>query len=854
MTTVARCQIAVLALALLGAPQALAAGAALPIPTAAPAPPASPAQEGARPGAAEPPPVLEPRAIPLEAVFREADELVDAMRRSEAARKADPAVAEAERLLAEAAQVGQLLRPDLAPLRLQEASARELTWLRGALARQALALVDAQVGLERRAAALAAVSRELQARFASWRLTAATAAEVRAPDAVLAQVARAEEGLGAETARLRVHQDRLFELQGKVSALRGELGRSLAAVDEADAALSQQLFQVEGAPLWRALAAPGRAVALGAHLRQAVRESRRDAATFRAEERGHAWIHLAVVGALGLGLVLLRRPVAGVAAGDPALRGPSRMLARPWSAALLLSAPIAAAIYGPLPPTLRDVFGLLLLAPLLRLLPDLVPPVFRRPLFWFAALFALGRLAAIAPPRTLLERLVLLAVTAGALLVLARGLRPGGWARFVRGGAWGIATRAAALLAVGMLSASAVAGVIGNVALAERLTHTTVGGALLAALLVGVLSVLEGAVAALLLVPAVRRRPIVARHGDLLRTRMASLFRLGAVAVWAWAVLSFLGVAGAVGAAGRAVLDLRLAVGGLDVSLGNVVAFVATLGLAVLVARTLRFVLDEGVFPEVALPRGIPAAVSKTFQYVVLVVGFSWAVLASGMEMSRFSFLVGALGVGIGFGLQNVVNNFVSGLILVYERPVQVGDVVEVGAVAGEVTRIGVRSSTVRTFPGAEVIVPNATLISAEVTNWTLSDKKRRVELAVGVAYGTPPQQVIDLLLAAVRGRAGVLLAPAPVALFMRFGESAIEFVLRFWTADFDRWQQLASDVLIEVHASLGRAGIEIPFPQRDLHIRTVDAGVSTALGGGTRDGGSEANVMARGGSEPHAP
>ena len=158
------------------------------------------------------------------------------------------------------------------------------------------------------------------------------------------------------------------------------------------------------------------------------------------------------------------------------------------------------------------------------------------------------------------------------------------------------------------------------------------------------------------------------------------------------------------------------------------------------------------------------------------------------------------------------------------------GDVVEVGAVSGEVTRIGVRSSTVRTFPGAEVIVPNATLISTEVTNWTLSDKRRRIDLGVGVAYGTPPRQVIDLLLAAVRGRAGVLEAPAPVALFLRFGESSIDFTLRFWTADFDRWQQLASEVTIDVYEALGRAGIEIPFPQRDLHVRSLDPEAARAL------------------------
>jgi small-conductance mechanosensitive channel len=241
-------------------------------------------------------------------------------------------------------------------------------------------------------------------------------------------------------------------------------------------------------------------------------------------------------------------------------------------------------------------------------------------------------------------------------------------------------------------------------------------------------------------------------------------------------------------------------------------------------------VLDEGVFAEVALPRGISAAVSTTLQYAIVVLGFSWAVLASGMEMSRFSVLIGALGVGIGFGLQNVVNNFVSGLILLYERPVQVRDIVEVAGVAGEVTRIGVRSSTVRTFAGAEVIVPNATLISAEVTNWTLSDRRRRIELALGVAYGTEPRRVIDLLRAAVTGRAGVLQEPAPVALFLRFGESALEFSLRFWTADFDSWQVLASDVMIEVHARLGEAGITIPFPQRDLHVRSLDAGAAEAL------------------------
>jgi small-conductance mechanosensitive channel len=270
--------------------------------------------------------------------------------------------------------------------------------------------------------------------------------------------------------------------------------------------------------------------------------------------------------------------------------------------------------------------------------------------------------------------------------------------------------------------------------------------------------------------------------------------------------------------------------------LGDLVAFAVTLAAALWLARLVRFVLDEGVFAEMQLPRGIPTAISRTVQYALVALGFSWAVLASGMEVSRFGFLVGALGVGIGFGLQNVVNNFVSGLILLYERPIQLGDVVDVGAVSGEVTRIGVRSSTVRTAAGAEAIVPNATLIAAEVTNWTLSDKRRRVELPVGVAHGTPAERVIEILLGAVRDRPGVLASPPPTALFLRFGDSALEFALRFWTGDFERWQALASEVLVEVQASLGRAGIEIPFPQRDLHLRSVDAAAAEALAGPRTD------------------
>jgi potassium efflux system protein len=215
----------------------------------------------------------------------------------------------------------------------------------------------------------------------------------------------------------------------------------------------------------------------------------------------------------------------------------------------------------------------------------------------------------------------------------------------------------------------------------------------------------------------------------------------------------------------------------------------------------------------------------------VLLVGFLLALGALGLDFTRITILAGAIGVGVGFGLQNVVNNFVSGLILLFERPIQVGDSVQMGQLLGEVRRIGIRSSTVRTFDGAEVIVPNASLVSDQVTNWTLSDRMRRIDLAVGVAYGSDPQEVVARLREAARASAGVLSEPAPQVLFVGFGDSSLDFQVRVWTARYEEWLQTRSELGIAILTALHDAGITIPFPQRDLHL-VQDASPAPAASG----------------------
>jgi small-conductance mechanosensitive channel len=264
-------------------------------------------------------------------------------------------------------------------------------------------------------------------------------------------------------------------------------------------------------------------------------------------------------------------------------------------------------------------------------------------------------------------------------------------------------------------------------------------------------------------------------------------------------------------------------VGELNVSLGNILAFILTLWISILLARFIRFMLGEEVLPRMILPRGVPAAISFTAYYLIIVFGFLLALSAAGFKLSQFAILAGALGIGIGFGLQNLVNNFVSGLILIFERPIKLGDTIEFSSLRGQVLRIGIRSSTIRTWEGAEVIVPNGNLISSEVINWTLSDRKRRLKVSVGVAYGTDPNLVLGILTAVAKDHKDVLDDPEPMATFKGFGESSLDFELRYSIREFEDWVWIKSEINLAILDALNAAEIEIPFPQRDLHMRSID-------------------------------
>lgn len=267
--------------------------------------------------------------------------------------------------------------------------------------------------------------------------------------------------------------------------------------------------------------------------------------------------------------------------------------------------------------------------------------------------------------------------------------------------------------------------------------------------------------------------------------------------------------------------------GSITFTISDVLQFLLILIISFFATSLISFLFDSGdvSLKFLKLPKGVPAAISLVIRYMIIAFGIVLALSSLGIDLGKFNLMAGALGLGIGFGLQTVVSNFISGLILVFERPIHVGDTVEVNNLLGTVNRIGVRSSSVITFDGAEVVVPNNNLIANDLINWTLSDSIKRVEILIGAKYGSDPNQILKILMDAAMESKDTLKTPAPQALFSEFGDSSLNFKLRFWV-HYEVGLQAKSDISIAVYNMFAKHGIEIPFPQQDVYIKDMPSGI----------------------------
>jgi small-conductance mechanosensitive channel len=703
-------------------------------------------------------------------------------------------------------------RNDLGQLSVQRLESLERHWLL-----KERALGQTRANLARLTNAASEDAAQLAARRAAWQATIAQSylspALVERSQEMVAQIDRAQSALAEPLGRL-------LDLGRKGNALAVQVQRGVAVVADQVAEQDRRLVSMDTPPLWQAIGESEPQQPIAAGLRRSLEIETSFARDYDAA-------HARLLPGLGLAAALLlpllfwfrrraRKLVAAGQLGESALHS----LARPWAAWLLLVAAMAVA-YGLQGPHLRQQLVMLLAwIPVLglmqrRMLSLVGPWAYLSAIFYF-----LNVVVSLLIGNPLLYRLVLLAVNLLMLLTLALNLlraRPAGGDpgenRF-QSGSWHLVAWTACIVLV----VAAASNLLGNISLSAMLVSATLDSSYAALAIYAGAKVVVALAQVLLAGPTAAR--LVERYSSSLAPAVVTLGRVLLAAAWVMFTLQSFRIYRPVSSFAVTVLGYKFQIGELSLSLGSLVSFALATLVAFWLAKTIRQVLAEDILPGLSLPRGVGNSVSSLSYYVVLFLGLLAALAAAGFQVGQLTLVFGALGVGIGFGLQDVVRNFVAGMILMFERPLQRGDTVEVAGVLGQVREIGLRATVVTTFEGADVVVPNGMLLADKLINWTLNGTRRRFDLNVSTHYEEDPQRTMDLLVEIARSCNGVAATPAPACIMTGLGPGELQFNVRAWTKDFGDWVQVRTELAMKIRNGLAEAGIEVPKPQREVVIR----------------------------------
>ena len=712
--------------------------------------------------------------------------------------------------------------------RLDGLSPRALVDLEQEWSRAQRRLETWQTTLEARSDSLAEEHQHVVRARRFWKLTRNVEREDPLPESQVERIEALLEQIRRVARRLDVRSTEVLDLQSELSDEGLRISSSAARISAARQKARDERDQLDHEPLWT-----GGDALHGARPEPLPADTYHEQwATLKTLVRrdGTPLVLQALLFLLGTGLLFwLRRRFGGAA--PRAHASPLRAArSRPVATAALLSLVMTPLVFTYVPSVVRGAALLLFVPAVLRLSPYLLPPP-RRPVLALIGLSALSTVLAAGYAPAPVRRLLLVALpVAGIALaamlqreLLARPKVKDRPLRLVQG-----ALRVAGLsLVIALYS-----GVVGYV---ERAAVITDGA--FTVILMTVVAYFAVELAGGLTRLVVRHRWVRTLRTFQRRRRQATsvLLRayrwIGVLAVLYSALIGF-DVLDPMLEDGRLLLRKSYEFGSIELSVGDVLSFLAVIAGTFVVVRFVHFLLSHELLPRFELGQGTEAAISLTVSYLLVALGVVLAFGKAGVNPERLALLGGALGVGIGFGLQNVVSNFVSGLILVAERPIKVGDIIEIGALVGAVQRIGIRSSTVRSLEGAEVIVPNSDLLSGNLVNWTLTDARRRIEIPIGTAYRHDPSEVKEILEKAIRGQPGVLNDPPGEVLVSGFGDSSIDYRIRVWTGSYVDGVRIQSALAQRVYKVLEEHGIEIPFPQRDLHVRSIGAEVAEAVGG----------------------
>ncbi|MDG2303184.1 MAG: mechanosensitive ion channel [Candidatus Binatia bacterium] len=668
------------------------------------------------------------------------------------------------------------------------------------------------------AAKLDDIRTQLRKLSQEWMLVRERSQEAELPSAVIQRVETTLVELSATENEVRTRRARVLELQNSLSEELVDVGSVLDLVDQARKKEQEQLLESERPPLWKILANFSLNTPVWRQIAESWIGDARAVKTYATDHpEPFGWQFLLLLTLAGL-VGSLDRQSRRTSFQDPELAAAARVLRRPFSAAVLITLLATPWIHPVAPSGLQQFSGLALIPAVLRLLPKEFRERRDGSLASAVLLYLLSAFSGQIDPASDVNRIFILVESCAGLFILLNFFKPDPKAQ--ASSIWSLLLRIGRRLIIAGLTVAVFANIIGNASLADLFTSSFLNAGFVAVMLYAVSRVLDGVMIMLPRTGALGSIDIVHRNAQMFARRGIGLVRVITWCVWFGFTLRFFQIRDEFAAGFQETMTASWQLGSLEISAGNIIVFIVAIMITIASARSLQFILRHDVLPKLNLPRGVPGAIASATQYVTLSLGFVISLAVAGVDLGSLALVAGGLGVGIGFGLQNVVNNFVSGLILLFERPVRDGDFVEAGTTFGEVKRIGFRSSTIRTWQGSEVIVPNADLISQTVTNWTLTDNHRCMELPVRAAYGNEAEKIMKLLIETAAIHENTFEDPGPKVYFMAFGENALEFSLRFWV-NFEVGFGTRSEVAVLVDNALREAGFAAPVPHRVIHLET---------------------------------
>jgi potassium-dependent mechanosensitive channel len=585
--------------------------------------------------------------------------------------------------------------------------------------------------------------------------------------------------------------------------------RTLSSVEQSQIGALKGLLTRDGPPIWNF--GPGFGEEWQKQTAESFASQMKESTAFTKRLPFTFLLHASLIVVIAAALQWMRHRVQELAKEKPDLQRALPILDLPVSTAFVLTILLSPTIYPQAPRLIQTILATLALVPTVMILRRLLDGKSSPVLNALIIMYFVDQIRIVAASLPQLVRLLFLGQMLGGSLFLLWLVRSQNLTtatetniRFSR------AVRAIAIIGLVVLTAAFFANALGYLDLGNLLSIVFLRSVYVAALLYTAVRILEGLVIIALEVKPLSLMRVVRIHHSMLLRRALLVLEVSAVLLWLHLVLGFFGLLTPLIAAAKATLNASIGIGSFSISLGGVLAFLIAIWASFLISRFLRFLLDEDVYRHFLLPSGIPYAISTILHYAILLLGFFIALGALGIDLTKITILAGAFSVGIGFGLQNVINNFVSGLILLFERPIKIGDIIEVSGNVGEVRSIGIRASVIRTADGSEVIVPNGSLISNQVTNWTFSDRGRAVEVSVSVAGGASLPQVSELLKSTAAAHPDVAKEPPPQVYVVSMTASVIALQLRVWTDRLEAWTRLRSDLSIAVNEALTREKIAI--------------------------------------------